>query len=257
LAQYGYVLDDLAQTPAASRPAKAETWARIIVGKSESSSLAELLGITLPVSRQLAPHCVSKAHASALEEVGLVTADDILQLPVPKLMGVLSKSVEATVLAVTAALGAAASEPFKAPKPLEREHSHPEISVPDHPELERRLVREWARQKGYQISERGRLPTQLIHDYLESLSENAPDSKKSGNSPLAAQEDAPDSLTRQAIREWARQKGYTIGRRGRLPAWLVDAYNREKAASATPPEVTAEKTKPMDADDFLDFLKDM
>ena len=286
MAQYGYILDDLEQTPGLQRAGKAETWSRIIVGKSELSSLADLLGVELPVSKQLAPYCASKAHASALEAVGLVMVDDVLRLSVSELMGLLSRSVEAVVLVVTATLGAGAPDPFRAPKPIDRyrrlERRTPEkrehgrsatgnggacearalskAHTPDGPVTERQLIREWARSVGYEVGERGRLPAWLVTAYAESHNDDALDSKKSSNSDHAARESALGNRGRQEIREWARQKGYEIGGRGRIPAWVVDAYNREKeAATAGSPEIAKEEPEErlMDVDEFLDFLKEV
>jgi hypothetical protein len=58
-------------------------------------------------------------------------------------------------------------------------------------------VRKWASERGIRVSERGRIPSEVIEQYLSRPA---------------------------AVRSWARKQGIDIGERGRIPLEVVDRY---------------------------------
>ncbi|MFD7661330.1 Lsr2 family protein, partial [Streptomyces sp. NPDC059788] len=86
--------------------------------------------------------------------------------------------------------------------------------VPDTTVEEREEIREWAREQGYEVNERGRIPKKTMKAYDEahgidrSMPEVAP-------SPKVAPETTVEE--REEIREWAREQGYEVNERGRIP----------------------------------------
>lgn len=50
-----------------------------------------------------------------------------------------------------------------------------------------------------------------------------------------------DGATREhnrVVREWARENGFTVSERGRIPAEVAEAYRRDEPAAADPPPAT-------------------
>ena len=58
-----------------------------------------------------------------------------------------------------------------------------------------------------------------------------------------------DAATREhnrAVRVWARENGFTVSERGRIPAEIADAYRRgEPASAAAEPEPVAAVAEPV------------
>jgi hypothetical protein len=293
LAKLGYVLDDLRTAPPNGLRDRAELWARVVVGKGGRESFAELLGVSMPLDKSIQPHCASRQHFTALTDVGLDTATDVLGKSPEELVALLSRSVEAAALAATAAFCVAAFELVEpaavrtehygllespttgarsvvAPQPVRPKSqvtsawrgelmcstraASPQPAVSEEADAEtKRRAREWARAKGYAVGERGRLRADLIELYLASPEGRSVHRSNFGNSS----DDATEPGNRE-VREWARDKGYKVGDRGRVPTWMVDAFRRERRDDS-PAGVAAEPVRQgseatLGADEFFDFL---
>ncbi len=90
-------------------------------------------------------------------------------------------------------------------------------------------VRAWARERGLEISDRGRIPEAVIELYLAQPAIIRKWASKQG---IAVSERGrlPAEIVEQylarpaAVRAWARRQGIEVGERGRLPAALVERY---------------------------------
>lgn len=295
MAKLDYVLDDLRTASPKDLPGRAESWARIIVGKRSPESFAVLLGVIMPLDKSIQPYCVSRQHFEALADVGLATATDVLSKSPDELVALLSSSVEAAVLATAAAFCVAVDEAMErtvsrterygplypsntwlsttaAPQDLyqqpqdtsvvrkgeirgARVASHQSV-ISDGKEMDaetRRLIRKWARAKGYKVGGRGRLSADLVDAYLKSSEGNA-----ECHSIIANSGDDGTELSSSVVREWARAKGYRVGDRGRVPTWMVDAFRREQRGlvdTAAEPAPFGAERRTLEADAFFDFLR--
>jgi hypothetical protein len=182
---YAFVLDDVRAARHAQRLSISTTWARILIGKRSPETLAALLAKESCDGRSLRPFCVTEQHADDLEAVGLVTIGDVLERSVADLLHTLSRSVEAAVLVLSAALRAlvedqpgsfqqttlAISFPGETPHltPEQAEAREPAPYTRDGVDTQR--VRAWARMKGYQIADRGRIPVWIIDGYRRECPE--------------------------------------------------------------------------------------
>ena len=101
-------------------------------------------------------------------------------------------------------------------------------------------VRAWARATGRPVSERGRVPAALLSAY-DAVQNGAPSAalsdepaaaespsttarKRGGGRRPAAAKSSPRRANLGAVRSWARDNGYTVSERGRIPATLLAAY---------------------------------
>ena len=90
-------------------------------------------------------------------------------------------------------------------------------------------VRAWARERGIEIGDRGRIPEPLIELYLAKpstvrkwASERGIRVSERGRIPAEVVE---QYLARpSAVRSWARKQGIDIGERGRIPLEVTDRY---------------------------------
>lgn len=56
--------------------------------------------------------------------------------------------------------------------------------------------------------------------------------KRAGRRPTGGQPATVDREQNQAIREWARQNGFQVSERGRIPTEVVEAYHKQGEAKA-------------------------
>lgn len=113
-------------------------------------------------------------------------------------------------------------------------------------------VRAWARATGRAVSERGRIPAALLAAYdaaqngstsatadepAASAAPAAAPRKRGGGRRPAAAKSSPRRANLGAVRSWARDNGYTVSERGRIPATLLAAYeaaNNGASADSAP-----------------------
>ncbi|MGH9124736.1 MAG: Lsr2 family DNA-binding protein [Acidimicrobiales bacterium] len=112
-------------------------------------------------------------------------------------------------------------------------------------------VRAWARATGRAVSERGRVPAALLAAYDAAQNGAAPSTalaaepaatealaaaprKRGGGRRPAAGKSAPRRANLGSVRSWARDNGFTVSERGRIPATLLAAY--EAANNGTIPD---------------------
>lgn len=112
-------------------------------------------------------------------------------------------------------------------------------------------VRAWARQHGIAVSERGRIPVEVVDQYEASLRTNghvaAPSAR--ANLTVTREPDAPAAVTKAAspagngtepsgagsgapfptAREWARQNHIRLAPRGKVPGSVREQYDKAKA----------------------------
>lgn len=95
------------------------------------------------------------------------------------------------------------------------------------------VVREWARKRGIQVAEHGRLNAEVVSKfnaahkaqaYVVTRSQPARVIKVSGT-PKAKGAFAPKvETTIPKVRKWAHAAGLPVGARGRIPAEVLTAY---------------------------------
>ena len=90
-------------------------------------------------------------------------------------------------------------------------------------------VRAWARERGLEVSNRGRIPETLIELYLAKPSTIRKWASDRGI-PVSERGRLSAEIVEQylarpaAVRSWARRQGIDIGERGRIPVELVERY---------------------------------
>ena len=83
-------------------------------------------------------------------------------------------------------------------------------------------IREWARQQGHQVPERGRIPAAIIAEYESAHTTRRPASQ--ANQEATARRRPSPEHSVDTVREWARQQGYEVSDRGRIPADILAKY---------------------------------
>jgi hypothetical protein len=90
-------------------------------------------------------------------------------------------------------------------------------------------VRAWARERGLEIGDRGRIPEPVIELYLAKPSTVRKWASQHGIR-VSERGRIPAEITEQylarpaAVRSWARKQGIDIGERGRIPLEVVERY---------------------------------
>jgi hypothetical protein len=135
-------------------------------------------------------------------------------------------------------------------------------------------VRAWARETGQKVSERGRIPGNLLTAYdaahnpasapsepaespaaAEAAPEVAAASTKApkaprGRRPAASKPSSGTTAKRGdlgAVRAWARESGRTVSERGRIPGDLLAAYDAAHNNGSSAPAPAARKGRPRKA----------
>jgi hypothetical protein len=95
-------------------------------------------------------------------------------------------------------------------------------------------VREWARKRGVQVAEHGRLSAEVIAafnkahtrvQYQSTMRQPERAVKVPGKATRNGQTyNVVYTTTYSEIRDWAFRKGYTLGVRGRIPQHVIDAF---------------------------------
>jgi hypothetical protein len=103
-------------------------------------------------------------------------------------------------------------------------------------------VREWARKRGVQVAEHGRLSAEVIAafnkahtrvQYQSTMRQPERPVKVPGKATRNGQTyNVVYTTTYGEIRDWAFRKGYTLGVRGRIPQHVIDAFATREVKAA-------------------------
>lgn len=102
-------------------------------------------------------------------------------------------------------------------------------------------VREWARKRGVEVAEHGRLSAEVIAafnkahtrvQYRSTMRQPERIIKVPGKATRNGQTyNVVYTTTYSEVRDWAFRKGYTLGVRGRIPQHVMDAYATREVKS--------------------------
>ncbi|MBH0777844.1 histone-like nucleoid-structuring protein Lsr2 [Nocardia bovistercoris] len=102
---------------------------------------------------------------------------------------------------------------------------------------DRAAIREWARDNGFDVGPRGRIPDAVIRAYHESPDEDEDEAfedevaTSEADVEVSGVDDAkPTAAERAAIRQWAQEQGLEVKSRGPLSPDLIRDYRETHAA---------------------------